>query len=383
MAEKSLSKDSSVSLSPGPVTEKKETLAARARRFIGRPLLEDHSESNSPPRESVNKGRGIKKSPTRRRQQVLQAQRTHRQRTQGYIRELEKEVLRLRENEMALELSNKTLQERINMLEPLAIANGTFSRDHNIKEFLHQHKLNQQPYLNTPSSSGGGQSLHGDAHSIIAGNDPFVNVDLTALGTTRATYGCSTKAAMESPVPFQPPNRDAPELATWDPSGAASERLVPSVITPQRAVDFVLDLERPCLAHIKYRYLHDYKFNQRKYPKFDAGPGHVFMATTSLVNSSYASDPSTQPFQVPPADIDKLFQTSLNLDLGDEVTPIQIWENIKRISRLYVLDEEVVRALQGEFRKYARCNSFGAVVERETVSKVFGFYLEGFEMGWV
>lgn len=128
---------------------------------------------------------------------------------------------------------------------------------------------------------------------------------------------------------------------------------------PKKALNWLVNrLERPCLAHVKYRYDQDYKFDASKYPEFEVGPGHVFMATTSLVNSQYAEDPAHQAFQVPSLDIDKLFHTSLSLDFGPDVTPIQIWENIKRISTLYVLDEKTIQVLLEEFKKYVRCNRY-------------------------
>jgi hypothetical protein len=91
-------------------------------------------------------------------------------------------------------------------------------------------------------------------------------------------------------------------------------------------------------------------------PDFNAGPGHVFLATSTLLNSHHAEDPSTQPFEVPPTDIEQLFRTSLTLDLGPDVTPIQVWANIRRISTQYPVDITMLRILKDEFMKYVRCN---------------------------
>lgn len=50
--------------------------------------------------------------------------RTHRQRTQGYIKELEKEVLRLREKEAEAQRQNEELAHKARSLEQSLIANN-------------------------------------------------------------------------------------------------------------------------------------------------------------------------------------------------------------------------------------------------------------------
>ena len=91
-------------------------------------------------------------------------------------------------------------------------------------------------------------------------------------------------------------------------------------------------------------------------PESNAGPGHVFTATATLVNDYCAERPPERPFAVSPEEIDNLFQTSLSLELGPDCTPIQIWANLIRISARYQIDRRLLRVLTDEFIKYVRCN---------------------------
>jgi hypothetical protein len=116
-------------------------------------------------------------------------------------------------------------------------------------------------------------------------------------------------------------------------------------------------LERPCLGHVKYNYLHDAKVKDYGPDlEFNAGPNHVFNAMSILVHSEFAHAPMTDTFEVPTFNIEQLFHTSLSLDLGADITPIQIWANIQRISKSYTIDAAVLAAVLNELSKYVRCN---------------------------
>lgn len=91
-------------------------------------------------------------------------------------------------------------------------------------------------------------------------------------------------------------------------------------------------------------------------PESHAGPGHVFTATATLVNDYCDEQPPERPFAVSPEEIDRLFRTSLSLELGPDCTPIQIWANLIRISTRHAINNLMLRVLIDEFMKYIRCN---------------------------
>jgi hypothetical protein len=84
------------------------------------------------------------------------------------------------------------------------------------------------------------------------------------------------------------------------------------------------------------------------------------MATTALVNSQLPfNDPAAAPFDLSVADINQLFQSSLLIDFGTDVTPVQIWANIVRISAARNgIHPTVLRALTDELVRFVRCNSY-------------------------
>ena len=75
-----------------------------------------------------------------------------------------------------------------------------------------------------------------------------------------------------------------------------------------------------------------------------------------LVTSGFTDHPMDESFEMPARDLEKLFQTSLSLNLGSDVTPVQIWANIRRISMLQPVDLTMLHVLKEEFMKYVRCN---------------------------
>ena len=159
--------------------------------------------------------------------------RTHRQRTQGYIRELEKEVLRLRDSETALKAENVSLKDTINrgglpMPEPDSITwrNGA-----------------------SPSSDAGllftaSSPEFGDISS--AGS---VTIDLTELSVIEPETWCSVTAAMEEPRVFELPTIAPAQLSDYNQHGSQKTLREGSVgnygtvpaLSPQAAIDFVLE----------------------------------------------------------------------------------------------------------------------------------------------
>ncbi|KAL8660475.1 MAG: hypothetical protein Q9202_006511 [Teloschistes flavicans] len=114
--------NTSDALSPTQGKQRREgndSLWKRARRTLGTNSLTFLQPQNKP---SVSKTEGgpnagpSKTTPGKRREQVRHAQRTHRQRTQNYIKALESEVIRLRGSEGDLMQHNNKLQNQVDSL---------------------------------------------------------------------------------------------------------------------------------------------------------------------------------------------------------------------------------------------------------------------------
>jgi hypothetical protein len=159
--------------------------------------------------------------------------RTHRQRTQGYIRELEKEVLRLRDSERALKYENANLKRCLSGSGILApeVPSPTSSRG-NVSS--------AEPVLFLPEPS----SLTVETSSAAS-----VIIDLTDLSAIEPEKWCSVTAAMEEVRPYELPTVSPAQLS-GDPSGAMPATLregsvgnygASPALSPQAAIDFVLE----------------------------------------------------------------------------------------------------------------------------------------------
>lgn len=121
-----------------------------------------------------------------------------------------------------------------------------------------------------------------------------------------------------------------------------------------RTYDF--SLESFCLSHLKYRHIVDSRPGV-EVPNSNFGSAHCYMATTNLIKHVLPGDPSAAPFTVEVPDLEKLFMTSVSIDFGSDVTPIQIWVNIVRLSGLgYSIDKVALGLLANEMKQYIRCN---------------------------
>lgn len=109
-------------------------------------------------------------------------------------------------------------------------------------------------------------------------------------------------------------------------------------------------------AHTQGQELSFTPLGGRPAPDFNHGPHHVFNAATMIISSGIVANPLNAPFTVPVSDLEQLFRMSLSLNLGDDVTPVQIWANIRRIASKFSLDIAVLQTLKAEFMKYVKCN---------------------------
>jgi len=184
------------------------------------------------------------------------------------------------------------------------------------------------------------------------GTDPsagFVNVDFTHLANRTMRQMCNFDEVEE----FDEVNFTAPARATLPAHNEPSGR---PTLNSQQALDFVLAIENMCFGHVAHELINHPRPPPGD-PQSNHGAGHVYSALTNLVSRRLPESPTAEPFQYPKPDLDKLFHLSLHVDFGTEVTPIQIWANLVRLSGLgYVVSPDFVIIFLEELHKYARCN---------------------------
>ncbi|KAH8801528.1 hypothetical protein F5884DRAFT_517774 [Xylogone sp. PMI_703] len=317
-----------------------QTLLRRSKRVLG-----DHIELGStssapvsPPESSkpVAKKRPetqkTKAEPSaRRREQVLRAQRTHRQRTQTYIKTLEKEVLRLRKSEADAHLKIDSLQRRIYSLVHYLSENNipfppNFHLDspqtlvHDISDPSQAGRIvvagidTEQPSINfesvkpslvprpsrfptRPGTDRNSNVYHHEHHHHHHLHDPNQNpysqFQHSASSTQHQDGEGSYSNYLSLPLlPATPlsnqSDRSEERINNNSPINVPSSEDGSNSITqddksllqdPRAAMDFILALEQPCLSHIRQSHL-DYASQDFSSTDDSSLPsGHVFMAS--------------------------------------------------------------------------------------------------------
>ena len=159
---------------------------------------------------------------------VLCCYRNHRQRTQGYIRELEKEVLRLRARESELVDENQALHDETKLLKQMLASNSI-----------------QLPYEFSVYETGSDPMLSNET-SRETTTEPTVTIDLTDLSRIEASKWCGVTAAAEIPPRYVEPSKTVKSFrnAVTTPGArivSQSSRIISTTLSAQLAVDFVLE----------------------------------------------------------------------------------------------------------------------------------------------
>ncbi|KAI6712829.1 hypothetical protein JHW43_004646 [Diplocarpon mali] len=272
---------------------------------------------------------------TRRQELNRQAQRTHRERKELYIKALEQEVLRLKENFSSVSQDKETLAEE----------------NRQLRQLLAQHGI---PWTGT----GGVDEL--------ARNSSF---GYTSSGSISGSYAPGSQSY--SPLPtnsnFALQNLSSPH-GMRDRS-TAQQQGPRNIDYDQEGIDFVLTLERPCMDHIQ--------FLVERADDPEGGPtGHALMA--SCPPEPYPEENPKIPFGHGPAqlggnaqktwdlskpDLANLFDLSKRLNLDGEITPVMAWGMVIGHPRWKEFTAEDFGTICSELGGKVRCYGFGAVLE--------------------
>ncbi|KAK0905441.1 hypothetical protein LTR91_023428 [Friedmanniomyces endolithicus] len=309
---------------------------------------------------------GSKKSgsPSKRRQQVYQAQKRHRNRKAEYVQSLEAEIARLQHLDAIVNSDKNTLAHQ----------------NEEIRAVLAAHSIDAQLGVTNLAPSPEGLSMLGDAEIDIR-YDPAIGherifMDFDDMPDIAWTSSDTSRAG---DIPDQPkrPARDTPVQGdSW------------------AALDFILALEWPSREHVAH---HAINPNAIVPKACDVGGfhGHA-LTTTQAVYQSALPPPKTSHeqadllgslmpmqnglrsstlvhWQLPHSEIDKLVHLSEQLELDDErLTPAMIYSAIRHELPGDEFLRPVLEALKVPLAMMAQCSGFGAYVE----THVFYQYLD-------
>ncbi|KAI1461660.1 hypothetical protein F4805DRAFT_412931 [Annulohypoxylon moriforme] len=290
---------------------------------------------------------------TRRQELNRQAQRTHRERKELYIKALEDEVLRLKEIYSNVSQDKDKLAEENRQLKTLLRQNG----------------------ISLGSASG--------IDDVASGLSP----GYTSSGSISGSY-----APGSSNTAYTPPLTSMSSPPSMSVSSQGQQRQQQPgqsrVDYEQAGIDFVLTLERPCMDHMPW-------LIERAQDTSGDACGHALMASCppepfpelgEEIPFGYAhtranrGDPnlnqsSQQTWELSKADLATLLDLSKKLDLDGEITPVMAWGMVLAHPRLADLKKEDFDRLMDDLKGKVRCYGFGAVMEefevRDALNAVF------------
>ncbi|KAK2850630.1 hypothetical protein FQN49_005479 [Arthroderma sp. PD_2] len=319
-----------------------------------------------------------KPAQTRRQELNRQAQRTHRERKEQYIRALEVEISRLREGYTNdVNGANLSIMQHRQALEELKEENRV------LREALASHGINVEAELEkrkaathtTPqgSSYGGSTSVSQSQTAPDVGGMNYLGTPETSISPGRSPGTTMSDVAQQHTAGSSNPYFGSPIPQPGAGSGLSSDGIsgestvvsnTPGVfdVDPQLGIDFVLHLEKPCNGHLEFlcRRAHD-DDNQ------EAVSGHMLMATcppgSVIATTERGQLYPTKTYDLPPANLNTLLNLSKQLVTDDEITPIMALQLLRNHEAYSYLTKEDVAHMMDDLAAKVRCYGFGAVLE--------------------
>ncbi|OAP63883.1 hypothetical protein AYL99_03110 [Fonsecaea erecta] len=345
-----------------------------------------------------------KPAQTRRQELNRQAQRTHRERKENYIKALEMELARLREvfifeqetrdgtiQQQKLLIENQQ-RENLALREVLTSRGIAFENElENRKAMLALKPKREENSMTPPSVStltapsvgprsiGYGTVVTGPG-SVTSGYSPQAYLNGGSLSVSGHSPG-TTHYASSSHGP------EVQEFGIKTEEGVIPD--MPGIFErePQLGIDFILKLEQTCRDHEEYLVRRSADSpNTEDEALFS---GHALMATCpppSHIARVPAEDGGLVPtyeHKVPDAESVQILNNLLNLSQtlkgsaipSGQVTPIMALQSLKGHRNYASLTREDVLGMIESIRSKVRCYGFGAVMEdfelRDALSSIF------------
>ncbi|KAM7192560.1 AP-1-like transcription factor [Naviculisporaceae sp. PSN 640] len=271
---------------------------------------------------------------SKRRELNRQAQRTHRERKEIYIKALEDEVLRMKEICSNLTRDKTRLSEENTQVK---------SENRRLRELLSVNGIDPGMSVITDDFAEDGLAT---TPMIWYADSNTTTTATSATGSDAATVTALRNESVGSG------NGNRPDA----PSGASA------LDYEQAGIDFVLTLESGCVREHVAWVTHPSPLNGNKEPHRDPC-GHALMATCPP--EAFRGEQQQKSWELSKADLSTLLELSKKLDLDGEVTPVMAWGMIldhPRLGDIITTTQDFVW-LTEELAKKAKCYGFGAVME--------------------
>ncbi|PGH13053.1 hypothetical protein AJ79_03890 [Helicocarpus griseus UAMH5409] len=338
-----------------------------------------------------------KPAQTRRQELNRQAQRTHRERKEQYIRALETEISRLREcysNDIStantsMQQQKKALQEQKEenaLLREILTAHGIPFEAELEQRKLALRSTTHPTYANSFAGSTSHSHSHSQTHShpqsqsqsppqgFPAGGNFLTPTPPTTVSAVSPGTGSDYADGQHSGKMFPSysgshghQNEQAGVLAesnSWGGDNSAVVDDIPGIFDkdPQLGIDFILTLEQNCRTHMEFlcRRAEDDEEDHTI-------SGHVLMATCPPPTEITATEPGQmypgRTYDLPHANLATLLNLSRQLVTEGQITPIMALQYLKSHDMYPSLTREDVRHMMDDLNGKIRCYGFGAVME--------------------
>lgn len=322
----------------------------------------------------------------RRRSQIRKAQIQHRERKEGYIKELELDVTQTKDATEQVERECERLRKENAIIKAMLAKLERFPALPSLTEI--RGRVHEQLFWYQMGNMEKSWQLgQGDTASLGQGND------LTVEKTVTMTVDESMQHPCYQILPSPPSTEGQSSECLADEEDFAINFIlacvdtVTAAYTILHAANIIDRLEHICWDHFPP---HDF------HPANDQDPGtetgHALMASTICASNaqeatfiSLGEDHSMlkapiQTWQATGLTLQNLYLLGSSLAPDNaEITPVQGWfEMMDRYGPSVVLNREVVEALKNEFVGVVKCLHFGAIIERDAfesvVERVVGAY---------
>ncbi|KAJ5801696.1 uncharacterized protein N7518_003764 [Penicillium psychrosexuale] len=323
---------------------------------------------------------------TRRQELNRQAQRTHRERKEQYIRALETEVSRLREaytTEIAE--ANASIQQHKEMMhsireeneilkEILAASGIQYEAD------LEGRRAERPPMMpfQSPVTVAGSSNASQIAPLANSASNPNTTPATTISSDLSPRANGMDHSSVSPPIGYAPQQQvyhtsvGGHSMSMDHSSCAPVDTMQPMPVTrggvfetdPQLQVDFILTLEGPCREHTDYLCRRSVTEADDEDMPFS---GHALMATCPPPSYIAKTTPE-QPYphkapDLPHANLSTLLNLSRQLVTEGQITPIMALQCLKNHELYPTLRRDDIKIIIDTLNTKVRCYGFGAVVE--------------------
>jgi len=335
------------SSSAGPESEANTALAMLANSRDSRRERQQFTKDGQPVKRRGPKP-DSKPALTAKQAKNRQAQRTHRQRKENYTAALEQDIDRMRIAFTSAIEDKERIQEENRQMRALLAQPGI------------PFEPSEPSSMSVTEASRVGPSSSGSFSGSYA-----TSPDYGGLSPESSMTPSSSNHYNSSP---QPHHQQVQSLSQHPPTGLDYDAM---------GLDFILNLERPCMDHAQYLMVRAHNPENQFFHHPQENPddaeyehecGHSRMLSAIPMKHIMEKPAEMYPAQVPPdmkANMAIILNMAINLPLNKdgEITPVEAWTFLYRHERVMDLDQKDFEDIMTRLLAKVRCYGFGSMLE--------------------